>query len=249
MSKFLVFLAVLAVALAQTEHDHHSHDEHRVNVAVYYEALCPDSIKFFNKQLYPLLNNPKLGHYVNLTLVPYGKSTMKNENGQIMFTCHHGEGECRGNKLQACTLKHIDDGKNSEGLGYNKMSVDFINCLMETVERNGDNTKYPTESCAKKSNITNMVPAIEKCQGDAEGSELLKQLGDVTNKLKPELTSVPTIVFNNEHKAEESKLANDNFVKALCNHIQGTKPMVCNSAALLGLNSLMVLFALISYFF
>ncbi|XP_044763673.1 GILT-like protein 1 [Coccinella septempunctata] len=248
MSKLMVFLAVLAAAHAQAEHDHHSHEEHRISVAVYYEALCPDSIKFFTKQLYPTLIDPNLGHYINLTLVPYGKSTTTDDNGQIKFDCHHGEGECRGNKLQACALKHIEDGKNSEGLGFNKMTAAFINCLMGTVERKANDTKYPTESCAQMSNVT-IVPALEKCQGDAEGSSLLKELGEITNKLNPKLTSVPTIVFNNEQKEEESKLANDNFVKALCKHIQGTKPMVCNGAAFLGLNSLLVLFALVSYFF
>lgn len=249
MSTFLVFSAVLAAVFAQGEHDHHNHDEHRVNVAVYYEALCSDSIAFFTKQLYPSLTNHNLEHYINLTLVPYGKSTTsKDQNGLITFKCHHGEGECRGNKLQACALRHIEDGKNSEGLGYNLMTVSFINCLMGTVEKKDNDTVYPTTKCAQASNVTN-EGVIEKCQGDNEGSELLAQLGDLTNRLSPKLTSVPTIVFNNEHKAEESKLANDNFVKALCNHIQGTKPKVCNSAAFLGINSLMVLFALVSYFF
>ena len=47
----------------------------QVPVTVYYESLCPDSKAFITEQLTPALRSP-LGMYVELQLVPYGKSTV-----------------------------------------------------------------------------------------------------------------------------------------------------------------------------
>ncbi|KAK9886432.1 hypothetical protein WA026_016712, partial [Henosepilachna vigintioctopunctata] len=223
-----------------------------VNVAVYYEALCPDSIKFFTKQLYPTLQKVNISQHVNLTLVPYGKSTTKRADNQITFECHHGEGECRGNKLQACALKHIDNGNSSPEMGYNKITVAFINCLMDRVVRNKNDTEYPIEACEKNSEVKSAdLEEIKKCQGSDEADNLLAALGDETNKLNPKLKSVPTIVFNMQQKEEDSKLANENFVKALCQYIQGTKPAECvaNSAIFNKVNAVVLLLAFASYFF
>lgn len=50
----------------------------------------------------------------------------------------------------------------------------------------------------------------------------------MTAALQPPLTSVPFIVFNKQpHKQEDSTLAQTNFVKALCQYIQGDKPAEC----------------------
>ncbi|KAL3270678.1 hypothetical protein HHI36_021206 [Cryptolaemus montrouzieri] len=251
MSMLYVFFAFFACVFAQGEHDHQHHEGHMIDVAVYYESLCPDSIKFFTKQLYPSLQKPNISHYVNLTLVPYGKSKTNRENNQITFECHHGEGECRGNKLQACALKHIDNGSNTEGLGYNKITTAFINCLMDQVKRDGNNTEFPAKRCADLNGVTNTISMIEKCQGDPEANTLLAALGDATEALNPKLKSVPTIVFNKQVKEEDSKLANDNFIKALCQYIQGEKPAECtsSSATSLGINTLIVLIAVSCYFF
>lgn len=47
----------------------------QIPVHVYYEALCPDSQAFITEQLYPTVSGP-LGKFVELKLVPYGKSNV-----------------------------------------------------------------------------------------------------------------------------------------------------------------------------
>jgi GTP cyclohydrolase FolE2 len=79
--QIVLFVAFLFLGV-HTQHDNHEH--HRVNVAVYYESLCPDSIKFFTQQLYPSLQG-NLSKYVNLTLLPYGKSTVRS--GRKIISC------------------------------------------------------------------------------------------------------------------------------------------------------------------
>ena len=41
-----------------------------IQVQVYYETLCPDSINFIVEQLYPTYHN--LGQYLEIEFIPYG---------------------------------------------------------------------------------------------------------------------------------------------------------------------------------
>lgn len=45
---------------------------------MFYETLCPDSQAFITEQLYPTLKGP-LGKFVNLKLIPFGKSNVSKE--------------------------------------------------------------------------------------------------------------------------------------------------------------------------
>ncbi|CAG9821394.1 unnamed protein product [Phaedon cochleariae] len=58
---------------------------------------------------------------------------------QYQFECHHGVNECYGNKIQACALKLIDGGNNTPDFGFNKVSLGFINCLMDKADKNASN--------------------------------------------------------------------------------------------------------------
>ncbi|EEB20533.1 hypothetical protein Phum_PHUM620270, partial [Pediculus humanus corporis] len=46
-----------------------------VNVTVFYESLCPDSIRFIKKQLHPTYS--ELKDYMNVELVPFGKARVR----------------------------------------------------------------------------------------------------------------------------------------------------------------------------
>ncbi|KAJ8965747.1 hypothetical protein NQ314_003925 [Rhamnusium bicolor] len=198
----------------------------QVNVAVYYESLCPDSRKFFTQQLYPSLQT-NLSDFVNLTLVPYGKTKTKFDINEYHFDCHHGPAECYGNKIQACALKLIEGGKASDGLGFNRVSAGFINCLMDKVTRDGPKATFPTMECAQINHVNNLN-VIENCVNHTDGSNYLSILGKLTDDVQNPLKSVPTIVFNKQFKQADNDLAQINFVKALCQYIEGTKPEECS---------------------
>lgn len=55
--------------------------------------------------------------------------------GKYEFTCHHGEAECNGNKVQACALHKLTMPDHE---------IDYIACLMTMVSGNG--SVYPGNS-------------------------------------------------------------------------------------------------------
>ena len=46
--------------------------QEKVNITVYYESLCPDSIEFITGQLYPTYQS--LEKYLNVEFVPFGNA-------------------------------------------------------------------------------------------------------------------------------------------------------------------------------
>lgn len=57
-------------------------DDNIVNVDVYYESLCSDSMRWFANQLVP--SYKELKNSLNVTLVPFGKATVSNYNYVIL---------------------------------------------------------------------------------------------------------------------------------------------------------------------
>ncbi|XP_049799522.1 uncharacterized protein LOC126234819 isoform X2 [Schistocerca nitens] len=78
-----------------------------VDVAVYYETLCPYSREFITSKLLPAyLRAPEL---MNLSLVPYGNAETKVTAEGYEFSCQHGPGECQGNKIHSCAVELLED--------------------------------------------------------------------------------------------------------------------------------------------
>lgn len=67
MFKLIVVSCLMALSMAIV-------DDQTVNVAVYYESLCPDSIDFINKQLYPTYQ--QLKSIISLQLIVAGNSNV-----------------------------------------------------------------------------------------------------------------------------------------------------------------------------
>lgn len=211
-----------------------------VPVTVYYESLCPDSIKFYINQLFPVMQVANLSTHIDLNLVVYGKSTHeKLENGSWAFTCHHGERECYGNKVQACAMSEMTS--KNERLAY-------LNCLLKGMLANR-NIVYPTNECAEQVNIAEKAQIIE-CANGTKGDDLLAQMGERTQKFMAKLTSVPTVVFNNAFDAKDQSQAQTNFKGVLCKYIPDPKPAECMGSGAASLStSLFIVLAAISLFF
>nr|CAI5855706.1 unnamed protein product [Callosobruchus analis] len=166
----------------------------KINVSVYYESLCMDSIEFLTTQFHPayLIHGDK----INVDLVPFGKAKANNDSGRWNFTCQHGPRECYGNKIQACTISLWDQRKSTE----------FVVCTMKSGDAASEENLY---KCASENNIT--FSEIKHCAESAKGDELLAFNGYRTTSVRPPIRFVPTIIFNNSYNQSMQDMSIQNF--------------------------------------
>ncbi|XP_059487345.1 GILT-like protein 1 [Neocloeon triangulifer] len=184
-----------------------------VKVSVYYESLCPDSIRFLTEQFHSVYQ--QLGSSaITVDFLPYGKAShTQNANGQWSFVCQHGPEECRGNKVQACALKYISNPDLQEA---------YVNCVMAN--------SYPPDagqSCATSVGGVSDYSAISNCIATAEGDVELVAYGDRTHALGSILTFVPTIIYDNVFNQSEQDESLYNFLGVVCRHLPDPKPSGC----------------------
>ncbi|XKL66163.1 hypothetical protein PGB90_009583 [Kerria lacca] len=183
-----------------------------LNITVFYESLCPDSIDFFKNQF--SRNWRSFYGYLNVELVPYGKANQtKSKSGNYQFTCQHGEDECFGNRIQACAISKMYKEHRKQLFG-------FISCYMShytNQEKNGP-------KCASKYNVSWMV--LKRCANGKEGFNLLAKLGNRTHNFKPKITYIPTIVFNNMYDEDDNYVAASDLKSLLCIKLDN-KPKKC----------------------
>lgn len=214
MSMLIAFFILIVVATAQ-----------KVPVIVYYESLCPDSQAFVTNQLYPAMKSP-IGRFVDLKLVPFGKSNYTTVGSDTHFTCHHGPNECYGNKIHSCAIEHIQVNSYQNQYTKESLTLEYVNCLMQ-LTKNFPDQIFPGKRCAQQLNLENWE-VIESCANQTEGSKLLQKNGELTQVLNPPLTSVPTITFRHQQDDTQA-LALVNFQSAVCKKMQLPLPHECTS--------------------
>lgn len=204
--------------------------EDKVPVSVYYESLCPDSIAFVTQQLVPTYNTD-LKNYMDLKLVPYGKSTQRrsSDGSKWEFTCHHGPVECYGNKVQGCILENIEN---------KDQQLKYIDCLMNQAKT--IKNEYPINMCVGGGDLSIVTSCANSTQTGVSGSDILAKNGNETAKLSPPLTSVPTIVFNDVFNKSDHEMAQTNFKKVLCSYVKDECPSECSSATTLSISALVL---------
>lgn len=182
-----------------------------INVAVYYEALCPDSKNFIIKQLQTTYHRaPKL---LNIELIPYGKAETKtNSDGSLSFTCQHGETECEANIIHGCTIESIHDTETE---------LNMIACMI----RDNANPKEAFHRCSKEYTIDSET--IQKCYLSPHGKELLKLYGIATDALQPAVSFIPTVTLDGK-QGRQASILKDLFTE-LCKIASenGPPPKAC----------------------
>ncbi|KYN36176.1 Gamma-interferon-inducible lysosomal thiol reductase [Trachymyrmex septentrionalis] len=194
-----------------------------VNVDVYYESLCSDSMRWIVNQLVP--SYPELKRHIHVTLVPYGKAThhRESETGPWQFSCQHGPSECRGNKAQACAIHAIRSSEAAEN--YQPLMVNLVGCAMSA-----GTPASAVPQCAQDVGLsTEMRKLIDDCIASPLADNLLATNGDKTDALQSPLRFVPTIVINGVYSKENQDEAIRNFPKLICRHLTAEKPSICNS--------------------
>lgn len=55
----------------------------KVQVGVFYESLCPDSIRFVKNQLEPIYQD--FNEFIQIDFIPFGKSKVINKSLKVLF--------------------------------------------------------------------------------------------------------------------------------------------------------------------
>lgn len=190
--------------------------QEKLTVGVFYETLCPDSIRFITTQLYPAFK--QLGgngnQYFNIDFVPYGKATTtEGPTGNFTFVCQHGARECEGNRVHACALKYLPEESRAA----------FINCSMSS-------TDPPSAGPACATTLGLDFARVEQCITE-DGSQLLADNGVRTHDLEPALYYVPWILYNGQFSEADLEASQANFLNVLCAKLGGNGPNVCRNGA------------------
>ncbi|KAI3682506.1 hypothetical protein L1987_82534 [Smallanthus sonchifolius] len=207
----VVILLVLIVSLAATLSPSSASPiavatGEKVELSLYYEALCPYCEFFILNYLYKIFDNGLIS-IVDLKLSPYGNAKIRS-NGTVV--CQHGEWECVLNTVEACAIHAwpvVSD------------HFPFIYC----VEGLTYEEKYDEwESCFAKLNLD--PKPVTDCINSGYGHELALQYADEINALKPPHTYVPWVVVDGQPLYDDYP----DFVSFICKAYKGSNvPQIC----------------------
>lgn len=190
---------------------------------VYYESLCPDSIKFINYTLREVWANAEFRAAASLRLYPFGNARLVPEvqvskgyhfwhpNATYpLVLCQHGDQECLGNRIQACAIHLLKP----------EVHVPFVVCMVSYGNRAG--VELSSFACGTTLKID--MASIKACAESQQGYKLHLEYGETS--LAPELNRgyVPYVVINGEHVVAAE---NGDLKGPLCKVIAGSKPAAC----------------------
>ncbi|KAH8505946.1 hypothetical protein H0E87_012962 [Populus deltoides] len=217
---FSFFITLLLIFLLPPSHaashsdpgdikDSSSINRQKVNLSVYYEALCPSCANFIVQSLARVFNDDLI-NIINLRMVPWGNAHVNKTDSTII--CQNGLDECVLNTIQACAINVWHDVNKYYALIY---CIEFL-----TIEGRHSNW----QSCFSSLGLPEK-PILD-CYNNGTGAKLQALYGYETAHLSPPQTFVPWVVVDNK------QLGNDyeKFTTYICNAYKSNViPNACKS--------------------
>ncbi|XP_068626794.1 GILT-like protein ZK669.3 [Battus philenor] len=120
-----------------------------------------------------------------------------SQNGRLVIECHHGNEECYGNKLHACSLALVPN--RTKALLFNS-------CMMCPKGDSPGSDDVAANTCGKIYDIDALT--IKDCAKGCRGAKLLEHYSEESNRVHYE--DVPYILINGKQNNE------DNFMYHVC---------------------------------
>ncbi|XP_050308177.1 GILT-like protein 1 [Anthonomus grandis grandis] len=191
----------------------------KVDISLYFEALCPDSLNFIINQLHP--NWEDIKDHVNIKFIPFGKS--HSLEGGTRFVCQHGSKECKGNRIMSCALHRIPD---------QTLQVQYLRCFMDVYKNVVFSDNENGSKCAVLLNLDS-TDITENCYNTKEGTKLQLQAEIDTNTVGPKF--VPTIVYNGVFDQRLQDRSLSNFRDVVCGLISQYDSQGCSRRTLISI--------------
>lgn len=152
----------------------------RVQVDLYGESLCPDTVHFIVDVLKPMFDNG-LSKLVDLRYFAYGnvKGNPADKGG---IACQHGTKECLYNRHLNCAQVEA----NEDQVKW----FPYVFCMAKEFH----NLEKAAETCAENAGLS--AESIASCASGQQGAELEIKAADATNSLVPKHSFVPWVVVN-----------------------------------------------------
>jgi|Transcript_15699 interferon gamma-inducible protein 30 len=205
-------------------------------VEIYYETKCPACEKLLNGSLRQAFEDKNLSARIEFNLYPFGNAVMLSANevskgyhfwhdntlldgarslgtlvGDVVFVCQHGDQECLGNMIQACTMDVVKTPSRY---------VPFTLCMASyNISFGVEKTSY---ECGDKLGID--MNAVRNCVLSRTGTKLQSNIGKVSNDLALNRDHVPFVMINgvNFPDAEDGEL-----ITSICTSLTDPKPSIC----------------------
>jgi len=169
----------------------------KVEVSFHVMSQCPFGVQVENG-IAPVLE--KMGDAIDFQLHFIGDE----KDGKL--TSMHGEKEVMGNKLHLCALKYNPD-----------TYMDLILCMNKNMRKIPDNF----DSCATETKVD--AAKIKACADGEEGTKLLSESYKVS-KSKGARGSPTMFVGGEKYRGGRQE---DQFLRAICNKFEKSKPEAC----------------------
>lgn len=183
-----------------------------VRIDVYYETLCPDSIRFIKDQLWPVYKELHTTGIIDVNLYAYGNAHQVKRFGTWYFTCQHDEKECALNIVETCAMYLYPEP-------FTRLS--YVYCVADNPTMQGART------CASEYDMD--WDAICRCTGNKVGNELQHKVGVKTDALDPQHTFIPWIVAEGKSDDSVQREALRNLKELVCSLYAGKAPAECNN--------------------
>jgi hypothetical protein len=116
--------------------------------------------------------------------------------------------------MHSCAVKYLSP----------KETLEFVGCSMST--------SYPPgtlSECSREVGVDDgVVRKIKACSESVEGDELLAANGDLTSGLRPRLTFVPTVTYNEVYDYSRMMASQRDFKGIVCEELGNEAPF-CNA--------------------
>ncbi|KAJ8278689.1 hypothetical protein COCON_G00057550 [Conger conger] len=184
----------------------------KVEVALYYESLCPGCRAFLVEQIFPTW--VMLNDIMDVRLVPFGNAVETQHLEKYEFQCQHGEPECLGNMLETCIMKLVGD-----------MGFLIIFCMEAAAD-----VLTAAQPCVQLYAPSVKWEAIMTCAKGDQGMQLMHENAEKTKALNPPHEYVPWVTINGEHTEELQDKAMSSLFTLVCSLYKGGKPPACTGA-------------------